>query len=61
MYSSRAGKTTAIRRTAVRETGASLHHWGPIEALLKPLGPKQHYNIKEFKGPSLGPNYGKRR
>ena len=28
---SQAGKTTAIRRTAVREASVSRHHGGPIE------------------------------
>ena len=29
VYVHQTGKTTAIRRTAVRETGASQHHGGP--------------------------------
>ena len=45
------GKTTAIRRVAVRETIASfdiklVHLRGALEL----LGPSQHYRIEEFKG-----------
>ena len=42
-----------IRRVAVRETGVSRHHGGPIDGPLKPLGPSHHYRIEEgFKGDS---------
>ena len=45
------GKTTAIKRIAVRETIASLCIIGPqLKAPLKPLGPSQHYDIWEFRG-----------
>ena len=38
------GKTTPIRRAAVRDTSVSGHH----EGLLKPLGPSQQYRIEGF-------------
>ena len=44
------GESTAIRRVAVRETGISWHHGGPIEGLLKTLGSPEHYHIEVFKG-----------
>ena len=34
MSEDQTGKTTAIRRTAVRETGASRHHWGANKSSL---------------------------
>ena len=46
------GKTTRIRRTAVRETGASWHHGGPIEGHPEACRTSQHYDIEGFKGTS---------
>ena len=37
-------------RTAVRDTGVSRHHKGPIEAYLKRLGQSQHYRFQGLKG-----------
>ena len=56
-------KSTAIRRTAVRETNISrqllVHNWGHF---LKLIGSSQHYRIEGFKGgPLIGPHYAKRR
>ena len=46
----------------MRETSASRYHAGPIEALLKTLGPLRHYRIEGFKGyPQLGPHYTEKR
>ena len=42
-------KSTVIRRIAVQETSVSRHHREPIEGLLKPLDPSEHYRIEEFK------------
>ena len=51
-FPSTAGKATAIRRTAVRETSVSrqLCMPSPIQRPLKPLGPSQCYRIEEFQG-----------
>ena len=49
--------TTAIRRIAVRETGASRHDGGPIKAPRT----SQHYRIEEIKGGSQSvPHYAER-
>ena len=40
------GKTTVIRRIAVRETGVSRHHEGTIAGPLKNLGSSQHSIVK---------------
>ena len=45
----RLGKTTTIRRTAVRETGVSRHHDGSIECSSQTPRASQHYSIEEFK------------
>ena len=37
-----------IKRTAVRETGVSLHHGS--KAPLKPLRASRHYDIEGYKG-----------
>ena len=37
---------TAIRRTAVRETGVSRHHGGPIEGPPETPRTSQHYHIE---------------
>jgi len=37
LISMRDGKTTAIRRVAVRETGVFQHHWGPVDGPATPL------------------------
>jgi len=44
-----AGKKTAIRRIAVRETSVSRYHGGPFKGPLKPSGISYHYRIEEFK------------
>ena len=44
---SKTEKTTAIRRTAVRGDGVSLHQWGPIEI---PWNLSEHHNAIELKG-----------
>ena len=52
----RIGKTTAIRRIAVRENSLSRHYLDPYEVPLKHLGPSQHYRIEGFTGgPLIGP------
>ena len=52
------GKTTPIRRAAVRDTSVSWHH----EGLLKPLGPSQQYRIEVFEvSPQWSPHYAERR
>ena len=50
IYHNQTGKTTAIRRTAVRKTVVSRNHGGPIEGVLKPLNQLKHYCIERFKG-----------
>jgi len=56
------GKTTPIRRTAVRETGVSWHHGGLIEGPHEIPHISQHYRIEGFKGgPQLGPHCAERR
>ena len=42
------GKTTTIRRTAVRETCVSRYHGGPIEGSLKILETSRHYDTEGF-------------
>ena len=57
------GKTTPIRRAAVRETGASRHQGGPTEVPL-PETPRTTIalnRIEGFKGPSIGPHDAERR
>ena len=55
------GKTTAMRRAAVRGNGVSRHHGTQLRVPLKTLGPSQHYSIGMFKrGLQLGPNYAER-
>ena len=52
------GKTTTIRRIAVRETCISRHHGSPITGSLEPFGPLQDYRIEGFYGlggPLIGP------
>ena len=44
------GKTPAIRRTTVRETGVSL---GIMGDALKPIGPSQHFRINLMVSGSL--------
>ena len=47
-------KTTTIIRTAVRETGVSRHHGGPIETIRI----LQHCGIEGLQlGPQFGPPY----
>ena len=53
VFYAQTGKTTAIRRAAVREAGVSRHHVGPqLEALLKPL---QHHGTNGTEGFKGGP------
>ena len=44
------GKTTPIRRIAVRETGVSRHHEGLIEGPPETPQTSEHYRIEGFKG-----------
>ena len=46
----RTGKTTAIRRIAVKETSVSRHHGNPIEGLSESRRISQYYRIKVFMG-----------
>jgi len=57
-----AGKTAAIRRTAVREAGVSRHHRATIECPPETPPTSEHYRIEGFKGgPLIGPHYAERR
>ena len=60
--SNQAGKATAIRRIAVRETSVSRHHGGSIEG---PLKPHVHYRTIVLRvirrGASIGPHYAERK
>ena len=40
-----AGKTTAVRLIAVRETGVSRHHGGPIEGPPETPRTSEHYRL----------------
>ena len=48
------GKTTAIRRAAVRETGFSRHHGGPIEPSPLFWNPSYITALSYLRGPSIG-------
>ena len=50
MFCIRAWKTAPIRRVAVRETGVSRYHGGPIEGPPETPRTPQHYRIKGIKG-----------
>ena len=57
------GETLPIRGVAVRETGSSRHHGGPIEGPLKPppISTSGYYRTKGFKGgPQLDLHYAER-
>ena len=47
---SRSGKSTAIRRTAVQEVGVSRYHGCLIEGTHETLHTSQNYRIEGFKG-----------
>ena len=50
------GKTTTIRRSAVREAGVSRHHGGPIEGPTETHQISQHYKIvglRKLRNPDL--------
>jgi len=49
-------KTATDRLIAVRETGASRHHGGPIEGPPETPRTSQYYHIEGTKGVSLGPS-----
>ena len=56
------GKTTAIRRTAVRATGVSWHHGDPIEGKVDTTWTLQYNCIKRFKrSPQFGSHYAEKR
>ena len=46
LVSTQSGKTTTIRRIAVRETGIWQHHAAQFRDPLKPLAPSLHYRIQ---------------
>ena len=48
--SNHTGNTTVNRRVAVRESGVSCTHRGPIKVLLNRLRPSQLYRIEGIKG-----------
>ena len=48
------GNTATVRRTAVREAGVSRHHGAPIECLLKPHRPSQHYHMRSSRAAKKG-------
>ena len=49
-WEARQEKTTAIRRIAVRETGVSRPHGGPIEGPPEAPRAPQRYRVEGFKG-----------
>ena len=51
LYYNSNGKTTKIRRKAIREPNVSRSNMGPSRSPLKPIGPSQHYRIEGYKGP----------
>ena len=56
------GKTTTMRRTAVRENGVCQHHVSPIEGLPEIPRTSNHYDFEGYKeGPQLTPHYAERR
>ena len=46
------GKTTMIRRTAVRVTGVSRHYGGPIEGFPELLPPPTYHSIEHHSTPA---------